>query len=207
LLDLVEAELDVKPGMKVLDLGCGTGNVLERVLRTGGTSTEGVDLSGSMLGAAARKLGSPIQTGRLSLKQDDLINYLKLQPSAGYDRIVSVNVVYSIPDLDVFCEEVVRVLKPTGKIVITTSVRTGSWPIIKEHFRNAPLKNLLRLKLIGVFFIDALINLLGSGGHFDFHDEAALRTAFGAVGGKWGKTVVCYGGEKDGVNILFDITR
>lgn len=207
LLDVMVAEAHLQPGQRLLDLGCGTGNLLERALVQPGLTAVGVDLSVSMLGVARKKLEPAITDGRLELVRQDLITYLRSQPADSFDRVVSTNVFYAINDQTELWRQVMRVLRPEGRITVTTSVRTGSWVIIKEHLRHRPLWTLFRLRLVGVFVIDGLINLLGGAGHFAFANEATLRQAVAGAGGTWLESQVCYGGGKDGVNILFSVGR
>jgi ubiquinone/menaquinone biosynthesis C-methylase UbiE len=160
-----------------------------------------------MLKVAGRKLRSFRDAGHLELVQADVQAYLEAQPDNSYDRIISVNVLYAIADQTALWKELMRVLSPNGAIIATTSVRPGSGPIIKEHFEHSSVWVLLRPRLIGVFLIDALINIFGHTGHFAFPDEAKLRKAVAASGASWVSTDVCYGGPQNGVNILFEVTH
>lgn len=206
LLKLVVDYLEPKAGERILELGCGTGNVLVRVLETPATEVVGIDLSSSMLKIARRKLRRAGYLSRSSLNEGDLLAWLKEQPTASFDAGVAVNVIYAINDQTTLWREVHRVIKPDGRFVATTSVRPGSKVIIDEQLANDRWWRLLTPRLLGVFIIDAVINLLGRSGTFAFHDEAALRKEVAINGGTWDDRGYCYGGPEVGVNILFRVT-
>lgn len=204
LLELVAARLAVKPGYEVLDLGCGTGNLINMAHQTQPQAHyTGIDMSDGMLRVATRKLRAQVAAGQVSLERAELMAYLAAQPDRSFDIIASINVLYTVADQTALWRELFRVLKSGGRIIVTTSTRPGSSVIIREHFRHSNLWSLLRWRLIGVFVIDALINLLGRTGHFAFADETILKQAVTTAGGSIVDPVRCYGGDVAGVNILF----
>jgi ubiquinone/menaquinone biosynthesis C-methylase UbiE len=117
-----------------------------------------------------------------------------------------VNVVYAIEQRTELWREVRRILKSGGRAVIATSVSTDSKPIIREHLAHASIWPLLRPKLIAVFLVDAMINQFGRKGAFEFPDQSVVLAELAAEGGKAHNIVRCYGGEAEGVDILFTAT-
>ncbi len=205
LLNQVSQAAGLRDGQAVLDLGCGTGNLIYKMVQGHRLNITGVDAAGSMLGVARRKLAVAISARKVELYQQDLTDFLRTARPNSFDRVVCVNVIYALNERQEFWQELFRVVKPTGKIIISTSVRKGSWPIIREHFRHSNLIELLRPRLIGVFLIDALINLLGRSGAFAFPDAHTLENEVVLAGGRWGKSIRTYGGRREGVNILVEI--
>lgn len=199
--------LDLQPDQTVLDLGCGTGNVLELCLQTAGVQATGVDISRTMLQVARRKLNPALQDGHLQLHEANIEQWLQQLPSGSVDRIVSVNVFYALDDRDTVWREAYRVLKPGGRMVVTSSTKTGSWGIIREHLDHAPWYQLLAPKLLGVFVVDSLINVFGDLGHFQFPSESTMRQEAEAHGWIWQKSQRCYGGPQRGVNVLFALAK
>ncbi|MEI2638108.1 MAG: class I SAM-dependent methyltransferase [Microthrixaceae bacterium] len=97
--DLIADSVDrlkVTNGAVVADLGCGTGNCLNRVISTFGELPNellGVDTSLQMLDSARRKLG---HDPRVKLKEQSLLDWLDDRGVESIDCAVSVNVLYTM---------------------------------------------------------------------------------------------------------------
>ncbi len=105
--------LSLDAGDRLLDLGCGTGVLLEQVLaRWPATRAVGTDLSGPMLAVAQARLGN-----RTPLVQADV----SALPFATHslDVAVSNSSLHYWPDPDRAIAEITRVLRPGGRLVIT----------------------------------------------------------------------------------------
>lgn len=202
LLKLVCQRLGVQDGMRVLDLGCGTGNLGEFIIQDTTVDLVAVDSSPTMLRRARRKLGDEVV-----VKQQELMDFLQTCPSASFDRIAMVNVVYAVPDRAALWQECLRVLKSNGKIVMTTSVRTGSRAIIREHLRHASFWKLLHPRLLAVGVVDFFISELARGQVFQFPSKTQLLKEITLAGGSYAKVDYCYGGSEKGVNIICDIAH
>lgn len=113
----------------VLDVGCGTGAVLQAILaahpRVRGI---GVDLSAGMLGVARERLGD---TAELHVGDAE---HLPL-PDAAVDLVVCVDSVHHYPHPEAALREMARVTRPEGGLVI------GEWRVA------APLRQLLNALL------------------------------------------------------------
>lgn len=99
-------------GLNVLEIGCGPGFMLEALLAAGVTSLTGVDLSHSMLHAAA----SSGRSKESLLVQADVTN-LPLQ-KAKFDIIFSRGSLFFWPDLATAFTWVASCLKPGGTAML-----------------------------------------------------------------------------------------
>jgi ubiquinone/menaquinone biosynthesis C-methylase UbiE len=122
---LVHEALDARPGERVLDAGCGPGfyvaETLERVGPEG--SVVGVDASEPMLAVAARRCAGHANVG---FHQGD-VTALPVA-DADFDRALSVQVLEYVADIPAALSELLRVLKPGGRVVIwDVDWATVSW--------------------------------------------------------------------------------
>lgn len=105
--------LDVAPGDRVLDVGCGTGTLLEALcLAAPRAEFAGVDLSGEMLEVARRRIGAAMDLRQACAETLPF-------GDAAFDVVVSTNVFHFLREPVSALREMRRVLKPSGRVVIT----------------------------------------------------------------------------------------
>ena len=111
----------VRPGMKVLDVGCGRGEILRHCARLG-ADAYGVDYAPVAVEMSARAVaGEQAAPGKTGVAQSDA----KRLPFPGefFDRVLMFDVVEHLYpwELDLGLAEVRRVLKPGGAFVVHTA--------------------------------------------------------------------------------------
>lgn len=195
--------LEVRPTDRVLDLGCGSGNASERIAALRPAALACVDASTSMMRPLRKKLhGYPA-----TLVESDVVAYLKNCPGGSFDKIVLINVLYAVHDRQALWRELLRVVASGGRIVMTSSDRKGSAPLIKEHMSHASLWRLLHPRLLGVFVVDAMISSFAGTGVFHFISKSEMIAEIEAAGGVASRIERCYGGSKDGVNLIMNVEK
>ena len=95
---------------RVLDVGCATGFFLE-VASDAGWEAHGVELSPFAAKVAQRKFGSRIFNG--TLEQATF-------PDGYFDLVTLSDLIEHVPDPDGFLDEVRRILKPGGCVMVVT---------------------------------------------------------------------------------------
>ena len=114
ILDQVVKLADVRPAMRILDLGIGTGNLATRFLSKG-CLVWGIDFSAKMLAQARARLPQVV------LVQADLLDEWPLNPQEPFDRVVSAYVFHEFAletKVSLLQRIATQVLSPGGRIVI-----------------------------------------------------------------------------------------
>lgn len=110
--------IGVKPGMKVLDLGCGDGTTALPAAKLG-ADVLGVDISSNLVAAGNRRAKEQGLTN-LKFQEGDASNLEQL-PEKTFDLVVSIfGAMFAPRPFDV-AKEMVRVTRPGGRIVM------GNW--------------------------------------------------------------------------------
>jgi SAM-dependent methyltransferase len=145
--DLVfEAVAEVAPS-SVLEVGCGPGELSERIARELGSTVVAVDASERMVDLA-RSRGVDARVGD--------VQELPFADGA-FDCAVAAWMLYHVPDVDGALRELARVVRPGGRLVVATNYLdhlrelrelVGAWPrsspfsgedaptLLGRHFRN-----------------------------------------------------------------------
>lgn len=133
--------LDLRDGDRLLDVGCGTGVLLQRAAgEQPGLRATGIDLSLSMLSLARARLPRQV-----SLVLADATR-LPVR-SASFDAVVSASALHYWPDPVSGVREVARVLRPGGQVVITDWSGDSLWVRLRGRLlriRGRPLGRILR---------------------------------------------------------------
>ncbi|MFM7067949.1 MAG: class I SAM-dependent methyltransferase [Actinomycetes bacterium] len=202
LLELVEESVACGPGDDVVDLGCGTGNLLARLTRSTQLGrVHGVDSSAAMLGTALPKLA---HVDYVELVESDLLAWLAEAPTRSVDRVVSVNVLYTLTaeQRAQFWADALRILRPGGRLVVVTTDRAGFGPVVREHLAERSFWGSLTPRLVAVLGLNLAIWALETGEVFDPAPLSVLLDECVAAGANVLRTERCYGGPDDGVDVL-----
>ncbi len=160
--------LDLRPGMRVLDLGCGEGRHAFEAYRRG-ADVLAVDWGVAEVATTKQWLGAIAEAGEAGQRADgDAARFEVVRgdllhlpvPDASVDRVMASEVLEHIPDDVPAMAEIFRVLKPGGRMVITVP-RYGPericWALSDEYHAN-------------------------EGGHIRIYRGSELRDRLGSVG-------------------------
>ncbi len=112
------ALLDVQPFDRVLEIGFGPGLAIEEVARRANRGlVAGIDFSKTMVNAAKKRNADGIRAGRVDLRIGDAAH----TPFADrtFDKAFSIHSIYFWPNPLVALNEIKRVLKPEGLLILT----------------------------------------------------------------------------------------
>jgi ubiquinone/menaquinone biosynthesis C-methylase UbiE len=114
----------------VLDLGCGSGASTRAVLAawasaggpTGGIEVTGVDASDGMVAQARAKTWPD----GVDLVVSDAVTHLRTLPDGSVDGVLGAYLLRNVPDRQALVDEVARVLRPGGVVVLHDYSVAGS---------------------------------------------------------------------------------
>jgi SAM-dependent methyltransferase len=117
--------LQVKPGTRVLDVGCGVGR-WSRMLAARGATVTGVDLSPTMIAQAQQRAVAEGVADRCQFRVQDLS---RLDLDGQFDVVLGVTVLQHILDPELLRDAVCRMtshLAPGGRMVLLEAAPTGT---------------------------------------------------------------------------------
>jgi len=112
--DLVAEEC--RSAQSLLDVGCGTGCLLERLSSQPGLYTAGIELNAQAAQLARRVSGRPIYE----------VPFEEFRSDRKFDAITLINVLSHVPSFDGLFRSLRAALRPGGKIILRTSEMTGN---------------------------------------------------------------------------------
>lgn len=121
--------LGLEPGMKVLDVACGTGNLALPAARLGATVT-GVDIAPNLLEQAAALVAAEGLEAKFDEGDAEALPY----EDATFDAVVTMYGAMFAPRPDLVAAELKRVCKPGGFIAMANWTPTG---FIGQMFKTA----------------------------------------------------------------------
>lgn len=112
--------LDLKPGMQVLDVACGSGNLAIFAAEAGADVT-GLDIASNLIEAAGRRAAEHGVTPKLDVGDAEAMPY----PDNSFDVVMTMYGAMFCPRPDVAASELIRVCKPGGMIAMANWTPAG----------------------------------------------------------------------------------
>ena len=114
-LELVAGKLDLQPGMRVLDVGCGWGSFAIHVAREHGVDVVGITLSDAQAQLARERVAQAGVAEKVEIRVQD---YRRL-PAGSFDAIASIGMSEHVGErqIDVYAQTLFNLLRPGGKLL------------------------------------------------------------------------------------------
>ncbi len=114
-LDLVASKLELKPGMKLLDVGCGWGSFAMHAAKEYGAQVTGVTISQNQFELARERVAQAGLSEQIDIR---LADYREL-PSGSFDAIASIGMSEHVGErqIDLYAHQLFSLLKPGGTLL------------------------------------------------------------------------------------------
>lgn len=122
------ARLGLRPGMRVLDVGCGLGGSAFCMAREHGAQVHGIDLSANMIEGARQRLRAEDLQGRVTLERQDVMALDPARHGARYQVVYSRDAFLHIHDKARLLALLHELLAPGGLLFFTDYCRGEAVP-------------------------------------------------------------------------------
>jgi ubiquinone/menaquinone biosynthesis C-methylase UbiE len=135
--DQVVTRSGAQPGMKVLEIGCGSGAYTTFFARAVAPEGEvaALDIQPAMLAQLAAKLTKPENQDIQNITLHEASAYALPFEDNTLDLVYMITVFQEIPDRDRTLAEVLRVLKPGGLLAITEWIFDPDYPLMQTTIK------------------------------------------------------------------------
>ena len=125
-LDLICRKLDLKPGMRLLDVGCGWGSLILHAAANYGVHATGVTLAAQQREFIQARIAERGLTGRVEVRLQD---YREI-PDDGFDAIGTVEMGehVGLGNYPTYAAQLFRLLKPSGRLLLQQMSRVATAP-------------------------------------------------------------------------------
>lgn len=120
---------------KILDVGCGGGRTIEKLASIAGDGMVfGIDYAEGSVAVSRKHNADLIKAGRVVIEKAS-VSQLPF-PNDTFDLVTAIETQYYWPDLEEDMREILRVLRPEGKLVIIAEMYKGGkydwlkWPVM-----------------------------------------------------------------------------
>ncbi|CAN5868959.1 cyclopropane-fatty-acyl-phospholipid synthase family protein [soil metagenome] len=130
-LELVCRKLRLRPGMRMLDVGCGWGSLVLHAAQHHGVQALGVTLSAAQAEVARERVASAGLADRVEIRH---VDYRDLGRTAEFDAIASVGMVEHVgPDHLAAYFKSLRALLSAGGLLLNHGIVTGAHDDVREQ--------------------------------------------------------------------------
>jgi ubiquinone/menaquinone biosynthesis C-methylase UbiE len=141
LTDIMVAKLDIKPGDRVLDLGCGPGKPAVQLAKATGAHVVGVSISTGDVELAQARARAEGLADRVRFQHADAMD-LPFPPDS-FDAVLALESIVHIPDRTHVLRQVARVLRPGGRVALTDFITLAPADAPQDEYAQAMLAEML----------------------------------------------------------------
>ncbi|GBE78991.1 predicted protein [Sparassis crispa] len=128
-------QLPVRRGMRVLEIGCGTGGRARELAHFSDVKVVGVDADSSNIELARICTENAQLSHRVSFTQASMETLCAVFEDNTFDAVFSVESITNSAHFDVICSQVRRILKPGGKFAFYRWCMSDTWDAARMDHR------------------------------------------------------------------------
>jgi len=127
--------MELKPGMRVLDVGCGVGGPAREIAHFTGANIVGINFNEFQVGRARKYTAAAGLSEKVSFVQGDFMKLVEIFGENSFDAVYAIEATVHAPTFDGIYEQILKVLKPGGTVslrltsvacsVLTSSIQFG----------------------------------------------------------------------------------
>ncbi|PCH42989.1 S-adenosyl-L-methionine-dependent methyltransferase [Wolfiporia cocos MD-104 SS10] len=128
------AKMSLRPGMRVLDVGCGVGGPAQGMARFVNVQVVGVNINEFQLGRAVRYTREAGLEEQVSFIKADFMKLSKQFEEGSFDAVYAIGATVHAPTWEGVYGEIFKVLKPGGTFGVYEWAMTEAWdPSLPSH--------------------------------------------------------------------------
>ncbi|KZT62452.1 hypothetical protein CALCODRAFT_522352 [Calocera cornea HHB12733] len=128
------AQMGLRPGMRVLDVGCGVGGPAREIARFCDIKIVGVNNNDFQIARARKYTEQAGLSDQLTFQKGDFMNLEEIFGSESFDAVYAIEATVHAPSFEGIYGEIFKVLKPGGIFGVYEWTMTDRWdPAIPLH--------------------------------------------------------------------------
>ncbi len=182
-LDLICRKLDLKPGMRLLDVGCGWGSLILHAAEHYGVHATGITLAAQQRDLIAKRIADRGLSDRVDVRLQDYREVGELAES--FDAVSSIEMGEHVGEgqYPVYASILFRALKPAGRLLLQQMSRHADTAPGGGAFIEAYIAPDMHMRPMS----RTLAHLEGAG--FEVRDVEAMREHYVTTVGHWIETL------------------
>ena len=181
-LDLICRKLDLKPGMRLLDVGCGWGSLILHAAEHYGVHATGITLSAQQRDKIVKRIADRGLEGRVEVRLQDYREFGEQAADRGtFDAVSSIEMGEHVGEgqYPVYAGILINALKPTGRLLLQQMSRHADTAPGGGAFIEAYIAPDMHMRPLS----RTLAHLEGAG--FEVRDVEAMREHYVTTCAHW----------------------
>jgi sterol 24-C-methyltransferase len=130
----LSAKMNIKPGMRVLDVGCGVGGPAREIAMFSDANVVGINNNEFQLGRARKYTKKMGLEGQVSFHKGDFMKLVEQFGENSFDAVYAIEATVHAPSFEGVYGEIFKILKPGGVFGVYEWCMTDAWdPSNPEH--------------------------------------------------------------------------